>query len=259
MNRLRKNQNRRQRAIATRAKRRNRHRPVVNTVVHEDKEVYLVQFHAQGKPELGRVVASGNHPFWVQGEGWLAVEYLEPGQVLELKDGTNALVHSVGKVRHTHVPDIGWAADDRNDVGVILDLSGGTVKVASEEITRKVLALDLGEAFKTRVYNFEVEEFHTYYVEALGVWVHNTNCTGEAAIEAGIKKTDYEAACFSGDTLVLSKYGPVPIENIRPGEEVLSRCEKTGEMGWRKVLECFVHEKVKILHVYTQTGQICGK
>ena len=26
------------------------------------------------------------------------------------------------------------------------------------------------------VYNFTVEDYHTYYVTDLGIWVHNTNC-----------------------------------------------------------------------------------
>ena len=30
--------------------------------------------------------------------------------------------------------------------------------------------------FKARVYNLEVEDFHTYYVGELGVWVHNRDC-----------------------------------------------------------------------------------
>ena len=30
--------------------------------------------------------------------------------------------------------------------------------------------------YRTKVYNFEVEDFHTYYVGNLGAWVHNTNC-----------------------------------------------------------------------------------
>jgi len=29
---------------------------------------------------------------------------------------------------------------------------------------------------KARVYNLEVDEFHTYYVGELGVWVHNDGC-----------------------------------------------------------------------------------
>jgi VCBS repeat-containing protein len=30
--------------------------------------------------------------------------------------------------------------------------------------------------YTTKVYNLEVEDFHTYYVGKLGAWVHNTNC-----------------------------------------------------------------------------------
>jgi hypothetical protein len=30
--------------------------------------------------------------------------------------------------------------------------------------------------FRTRVYNLEVEDSHTYYAGELGVWVHNNNC-----------------------------------------------------------------------------------
>ncbi|MGZ5029302.1 MAG: polymorphic toxin-type HINT domain-containing protein [Methylobacter sp.] len=35
-------------------------------------------------------------------------------------------------------------------------------------------------AYKCPVYNFEVEDFHTYYVGELGVWVHNTNCFADS-------------------------------------------------------------------------------
>jgi hypothetical protein len=28
------------------------------------------------------------------------------------------------------------------------------------------------------VYNIEVEDYHTYFVGELGVWVHNANCDG---------------------------------------------------------------------------------
>jgi hypothetical protein len=36
---------------------------------------------------------------------------------------------------------------------------------------------------KARVYNFEVEEFHTYYVGELGVWVHHS-CNSIAGCDA---------------------------------------------------------------------------
>ncbi|WP_428717436.1 hypothetical protein [Undibacterium curvum] len=31
---------------------------------------------------------------------------------------------------------------------------------------------------KLPVYNLEVDDFHTYYVGKIGIWVHNTNCGG---------------------------------------------------------------------------------
>jgi hypothetical protein len=50
-----------------------------------------------------------------------------------------------------------------------------------------------------RVYNFEVEEFHTYYIAEVGVWVHNSSeCNLSPAAIAEIR----QAACFMGGTLV---------------------------------------------------------
>ena len=41
---------------------------------------------------------------------------------------------------------------------------------------------------KVRVYNIEVEDFHTYYVGGNGVWVHNTNCTEPVKLMNGTGK-----------------------------------------------------------------------
>lgn len=35
---------------------------------------------------------------------------------------------------------------------------------------------------KVTVYNLEVEDYHTYYVGAVGIWVHNANCSGVALL-----------------------------------------------------------------------------
>lgn len=39
---------------------------------------------------------------------------------------------------------------------------------------------------KTTVYNFEVEDFHTYYVSDTGIWVHNTCIDGLYGFDKGI-------------------------------------------------------------------------
>jgi len=33
--------------------------------------------------------------------------------------------------------------------------------------------------YLSKVYNLEVEDYHTYFVDKLGVWVHNATCGGE--------------------------------------------------------------------------------
>lgn len=47
--------------------------------------------------------------------------------------------------------------------------------------------------------------------------------------------------CFTGDTLVYSKKGYVPIQTIRAGDDIYSREERTEETGFQTVEEVFLH------------------
>ncbi len=61
----------------------------------------------------------------------------------------------------------------------------------------------------TTVYNFQVEDFHTYFVGECGVWVHNAN----------YKNSNRK------------KYvGKTPSKKSRTGNEVISRMEKEGKI-----------------------------
>lgn len=51
-----------------------------------------------------------------------------------------------------------------------------------------------------------------------------------------------EDACFAGGTLVHTKNGLVPIEQIQVGDWVLSRPEAGGELSYKPVTRTFVHE-----------------
>jgi hypothetical protein len=65
------------------------------------------------------------------------------------------------------VKEIGWTGAEYLEAGQVLELSDGR----NAQITS---VRDTGET--QRVFNFEVDGFHTYYVGKLGVWVHNANC-----------------------------------------------------------------------------------
>lgn len=243
---------------------------VVNTVAHLDQQVHAVQVKVQGSDELTTLITTPNHPFWVQtplahGQHWLAADCLEPGFVLQISDGSQATVYANGLIRHTQHAHIGFAADDRVGVGMVLDLSDPKhVHLVKPEQASELGSLQLGKHFLTPVYNFEVEDFHTYYVGDAAVWVHNTNCLKQDAVDAIFEKAVIEGECFSGDTLV--KIEPYMsdvtgfltdcqyIERLEVGDEVLSRCELTGEMAYKQVTKVFAHGWRTISTIFFECG-----
>ena len=56
----------------------------------------------------------------------------------------------------------------------VKDLKAGDLLVQSDGNTLKIDSIELEKKHVT-VYNMTVDEFHTYFVSDLGIWVHNTN------------------------------------------------------------------------------------
>lgn len=126
------------------------YRKVVKTFLHEDVQTYDVYYATQFGDSEG-VSTTANHQFWVRGHGWVEASRLQHGQVLEIcdPDGRDEIDRSMGS----------WQE---------LALSGERWFATVDKVEKPEL--------KTTVYNFEVEDFHTYFVGAHGVWVHN-DCT----------------------------------------------------------------------------------
>jgi hypothetical protein len=225
------------------------YRPVINTVAHLDQQVYAVQVKVEGATALNTIIATGNHPFWVEAplvdeKHWMAAECLQPGFVLQLADGKKAVVHAAGLVRRTQHETIGFAADDKAGIGIVLDLSEGRIRLAGDVKIQTLGKLELGAPYLTPVYNFEVDKFHTYYVGEAAVWVHNADCAAKEAIDLVFRKTERSQpyTCFPGDTYVIGRdHQWLKIEFIEVGSWVLSRNEKTGEQAYRRVAKKFEH------------------
>ena len=102
-------------------------------------------------------------------------EYKEVVQVFE--NETNELVHLtvngeeiVTTPKHPfYVPQRGWINAIDLKAGDILVLSNGEY-VTVEQVQHEILETTV------KVYNFEVEDFHTYYVGENSVLVHNLGC-----------------------------------------------------------------------------------
>ncbi|MDF4004299.1 polymorphic toxin-type HINT domain-containing protein [Luteibacter sp. PPL552] len=150
------------------------YRKVVRTFSYENKTIVSVRYSLAPPDDTESYFqyATGNHPLWVKGVGWTRADLLEGGEELELQDGRSAYVLEVVPVHETGEPGIGWEPEYlHSEDGFKADFSDGWKWVADGvggDKNRPHL--------QTKVYNIEVDGFHTYYVGEAGVWVHNANC-----------------------------------------------------------------------------------
>ncbi len=143
---------------------------------------------------------SGNTNDLVYHNTWMRADRLRPGMSLRLSDGRTALIDSINRLMRMAIPDMGWMPSDFRgaEAGNMVDLRGdaprycrGAVGEAPTIYPEKIhgyggeiydhLYLNEGMNWqdqgddiwlKRKVYNFEVEDHHTYFVDKLGVWVH---------------------------------------------------------------------------------------
>jgi len=198
------------------------YKPVVNTFVHEDKEIWFVEIStvfSQSREDMksGKVkfshdilVATPNHPFWVVGKFnssqrllvespkilfypkpyWSTLDQLEIGTVIIRHDGVLVSVDSIQPVFIMKDPELGFIQGhtlDRwweEDCGSYIDFNHNPPKLYQKDYSTlfneevRFYANDGEWDFPTKkrkVYNFEVADYHTYFVGEGGIWVHNNS------------------------------------------------------------------------------------
>lgn len=73
-------------------------------------------------------------------------------------------------------------------------------------------------------------------------YAENTTHSSDAALERVFDQIELKETCFSDDTVVHMEDGKFKkIEYVAVGDKVLSRCEITGEMAYKKVIKTFEH------------------
>ena len=121
-------------------------RPMINFFEHGDIEIWSVT-HVDDKGDE-TLYTTAEHPFWVRGLAWIPVAQLKPGQILET---SNPFI--------TGQQD----KDSPTKEAALAVFGRSTVTVVSVK----------NEGYRAKVYNIEVEGFHSYFVGDTGVWVHN--------------------------------------------------------------------------------------
>jgi hypothetical protein len=160
---------------------------VLKTFEYEAKPIHAV-FHVTGEnmDVVDTVFVTGVHPFWVEGEGWTRADELYPDMQVKLADSRLAAIASRRLVYGSDTPDIGWVMNlglGNHDSygGQFVDFRGGAPEVlwAAGKPSPNNRSYDPDSevgAMLRKVYVIEVEDFHTFHVGTLGVWVHNGDC-----------------------------------------------------------------------------------
>ena len=135
---------------------------------------------ASGNGVYDQVAVTGEHPFWVKGRGWTEAGKIEYDDVLELQGGRKASVVAQEYIQQTPEPNVGWlesAWGFTSDEQAGYRVRFGERSIAIEK--QKTYNWEIFDKYeresdrrlRTRVYNLEVEDGHTYYVGEEGAWV----------------------------------------------------------------------------------------
>ena len=215
------------------------------------------------------LVATPEHPFWTEEDGWRMTRYLKPGHTLQLAGGGSATVIDHTPLRPTSLTNVVSAWHDDGSVSWLQHdhkQHWQTYQPDADNLPE----VDHHSVWQARVYNFAVEGFLTYYVGEAGVWVHN-ECPvpKEQAMDTAVKmyrdmeRREQKAQemvnkCFPPDTLVWCEDDKYPIQSITVGMKVLSRCEHTGEVAYKRVSKVYQHDGAIIDYVRFQSKNEIG-
>jgi hypothetical protein len=125
--------------------------------------------------------AMGRQRFWVTGSGWFDAEQLECGSELAVLEGAPAMALCGVPIYRTLEPQIGWAegawgSRSYDNAGNLIDLRDERrIGIGTKENWNIECWGEDGRGFPFTmpVFALEVEEFHTYYVSAQGIWAHD--------------------------------------------------------------------------------------
>jgi hypothetical protein len=159
---------------------------------HENQVVRLLNYsvYLPDGSETGRVlVATPNSPFRIPGKGWRKLKSLRriiDRIPLETFNGSRAMICRNCDIYVSQSPDIAWICLDKpSHRGAYYDLIHHNVLMNSDN--PNLLKSDLfgvglkdgprrpkeNDLYRARVFNIAIEDFHTYYVDELGVWIRN--------------------------------------------------------------------------------------
>jgi hypothetical protein len=156
---------------------------VVNTFKHLNKNVRRVSYtgDVDGRDLYEQLIVTDNHPFWVPHIGWISPEHIvdETEACFLRADGREISLDFNDVIYRTGQLNLGYVRNGEDSFnGHMIDLANWKLEdrvLGESEALQDIIYGDNPRIY-TDVYNIEVEDFHTYYVGKIGIWVHNVDC-----------------------------------------------------------------------------------
>ncbi len=220
---------------------------VTRTIKSEEKvPIAYLEYFSDFSDEIHGLFVTSGHPFFVKNFGWSqAIEVIAPDELVSF-NGIPVKAFECFVLWRAPEEGVAVGFGRINDGGLVIDFKNDRREIIRRDGDESCSG-GRSSLWCETVYNLEVEDFHTYYVGELGVWVHNMNCDTNTAIADVSRKAEIEKAGFDDETRVHvdrpNQYGDCveEIQYIEAGDRVLSRCEETGEMAYKRVLKKFSH------------------
>ena len=163
---------------------------VTRTVSFEDQAVWTIEVYKVGDLDdkgmyraVKRLIGTPSHRVWVVGQGWTELRKVTIHDQLVMGDGALAGVTHINILSKTNISNSTafdlWAWDlNRGKLIDIAEAADGNEECTPGHLVYAPLGLvcdfdDPATYFRVKVYNFEVEDFYTYFVGSFGVWVRD--------------------------------------------------------------------------------------
>lgn len=193
-----------------------------------DEQILLqLELRRPGLPgSAGYLVLTGNHPLWCEDHGWYAAASLPEGARLRDTEGAQVEPGAPSHAYRTDKPHVGWFSSARSRD---TSLNGMLWDFAA----RRPLSFDVpydwdrwdpdGDAerdddyarYRGQAWDLEVEETHSYFVGAEGVWVSDASLDRGFRREYAAQQVAFDAAWDAAVENHLAQRQVPPHQDIR--------------------------------------------
>ncbi|MEA4826009.1 MAG: polymorphic toxin-type HINT domain-containing protein, partial [Clostridium sp.] len=152
---------------------------------------------------------------------------------------SNSFIKEAGSITASFIPILGDAKDVQEAVTGKDLITGEKLTKGQRVVTGVMMLLPIANGKAAR------ETIEKVADSPIGKGI----AKGADEVAERAKKVLDDVICFTGETLIASKYGYKFIKDIEVGDEVYSENPETGEKGLKKVKNIYVNETKELIHI----------